>query len=547
MDLQRQLPTIGISKIVVRDIHRPSRGPALHGHLVWTAGEHGVEFLAYQTPDIDMCTAASKSAEAAGYKRWLAEESADARRELFERTHLPFWRPPFGYRRVVAFTEPSGKVRYTFEPIPEGELDIRKAYRMLLDGERRVDIARALGPQWNGDKLRDTLENPVYAGGLVYGRRVPTKHNPQGKATAWRLRRPPEYADEIVWNAVDPIVDRETWDAAQVRLQEASDAAREHRSVYGKQKRPLTGLLVCGLCGQVMAYHTRNKHRPKGTGIYYACPIKVQNLKARAQPCEGLILQTEGIPTALALKLCTELATSKVAQLILDDRERLHKARCSPKKSKARIRKLEAEKKKLVKFGRMLEGEAAKAAADELNSVAASLERLKREQKHAETSEVAKPTLKDIRAELERDRREIENALAAHAMVAELRKAVDGEEFAAVLDKVVPRAWEEAQKPPEERTKATFHDMSDDEQIETLSTFIGAMRGGPEHRRKASAMLVKWARHERRNYIDLERDGHPLIRKWVKRILVHSKEPPYTVELDCGETFEVYDKPMSST
>ncbi|UTI44490.1 recombinase family protein [Niallia sp. RD1] len=137
---------------------------------------------------------------------------------------------------------------------------------------------------WNTSKIQRILNNPLYTGIFVYGRRHKTKSK-NGKMT--HKANPPEKwvwsknieintDKEYFWNSqftikdydFPPIIDFETYLKAQHRL--STNKKLEPQRISHKNKYALSGLIQCGCCGKNMNGRT-DKRDENRTYQYYYC------------------------------------------------------------------------------------------------------------------------------------------------------------------------------------------------------------------------------------------------------------------------------------
>jgi len=85
-----------------------------------------------------------------------------------------------------------------------------------------------------------------------------------------------EYADLVIENYCEPIIDKETWDAVQSIVNEY--AHRRHlknprsHPTNTPEIYPLTGIAICDRCGSPMSGYTSGRNKITGTHYYrYAC------------------------------------------------------------------------------------------------------------------------------------------------------------------------------------------------------------------------------------------------------------------------------------
>ncbi len=171
----------------------------------------------------------------------------------------------FGYR-IVASGDGTERKRLEIDP---AEADVvRRIFAAWTSGHTQRSISEQLnrdgvksprGQRWTHMTVRSLLRNEVYVGALVFNRREWTRDSTTGKRgyrerprSEWRRRERPELR----------IIDSATWHAAQETLHKvrrASKAGERARPGY-----PLSGLLVCGACGEHMVLSG-------GERRYYQC------------------------------------------------------------------------------------------------------------------------------------------------------------------------------------------------------------------------------------------------------------------------------------
>ena len=168
---------------------------------------------------------------------------------------------------------------------------VRDIFTMCIDGVGFKGIADELnrrglmspkGRLWSFTTIKAMLENPVYRGDVVWNRRSESKFYRvrDGRADAMRPREESGRVERTVeddWivmpDAVPAIVDRETWDLAQVNVLERAKA----KGGTGKQTNRwlLSGVLRCGDCGHGYWGERKRKGHKAGRSVvetsYYAC------------------------------------------------------------------------------------------------------------------------------------------------------------------------------------------------------------------------------------------------------------------------------------
>lgn len=145
---------------------------------------------------------------------------------------------------------------------------IRRIFELYVAGTSPLKIASQLnkncvvaprGGLWNASTINGSrkrangiLSNELYAGRIVYNRQRFVKDPITGK----RQARPNPRTDWLVKEIPElQIVETDIWLAAQARRAETSHICLVHRR---RPKRPLSGLLKCGLCGASYIVSTRD-------------------------------------------------------------------------------------------------------------------------------------------------------------------------------------------------------------------------------------------------------------------------------------------------
>lgn len=182
---------------------------------------------------------------------------------------------PLGYRK-----EPD-----SFPVIIESEAHIiRTIFRLFTAGYDKNYIVRHLNThgyttrkekKFDGDAISYILENPFYIGKIRWNRRKSSSKNALKDASEWII------AD----SHHAPIIDRDTWDAAQKRL----EALRLSRSRYAHPvshtKHWLSGIVKCPICGNSLSYKAGYPHGKSGcvSGEGFQCLGYRKGLHADSQ------------------------------------------------------------------------------------------------------------------------------------------------------------------------------------------------------------------------------------------------------------------------
>lgn len=182
---------------------------------------------------------------------------------------------PYGYESYKLKAQKG----YSLKIIPEEAEVVRLVYQMYLHGSPETNglpagakrIADALNlmqipsktnGQWTPGVIRDMLTNCVYAGRIRCGRRKLKKTVRNGTI----IRSSPIQKDCSEYSGLhEPIIDIETYEAAQRRFEQRSNRPPFLDSGI---KNPLAGVLRCGKCGHALI---RRPHAPKETQDWYLC------------------------------------------------------------------------------------------------------------------------------------------------------------------------------------------------------------------------------------------------------------------------------------
>ncbi|OGR93719.1 MAG: hypothetical protein A2V88_00750 [Elusimicrobia bacterium RBG_16_66_12] len=197
---------------------------------------------------------------------------------------------PFGYRRVRIADGRAERTRLVPDPVEALTVtDLFTSYlrlrsvRALRKELRERGIRMPDGEEWYSQRLLYVLRNPVYAG-----------------IAKWR--------DVIRFGAYDAIIPRELFDQVQeVLRRNARLPARRVHSGY-----LLSGLLHCGLCGDLMHGYTRSVAR-----TYYVCRRYHSEGKA---VCAGGMIRTETVESFVLetlQKMLTPESVREGAALVL--------------------------------------------------------------------------------------------------------------------------------------------------------------------------------------------------------------------------------------
>lgn len=135
--------------------------------------------------------------------------------------------------------------------VPEEAEIIREIFRRFIAGDAMFAIAKDLtqrgvrthrGNPFENRTIDYILNNPVYLGKLRW--------TPTG-----RTRRNFKNEDSIIADALhEPIIDAETWDAAQARCAELKKSYKRYGKPSSERKHWLCGVVRCSACGATLIW-----------------------------------------------------------------------------------------------------------------------------------------------------------------------------------------------------------------------------------------------------------------------------------------------------
>ncbi|MBD8552809.1 MULTISPECIES: recombinase family protein [unclassified Sphingomonas] len=211
----------------------------------------------------------------------------------------------YGYKRMVRL-DAKGEVQRGLLEIEEGQAAVvRRIFAWFAAGLSSIQIATRLneegvpgprGGQWNastirGDptKLVGILNNPLYAGRLVWGRRQWRKNpDSEKRERRYRLRDRTEWVEVAVPEL--RIVDDALFDAAHAEIErrkrapQAASPAGETRA-----RHLLSGLIRCSCCGANYTISGKDYYRCAGQKERGTCRNRVS---VRKGPLETATLAT---------------------------------------------------------------------------------------------------------------------------------------------------------------------------------------------------------------------------------------------------------------
>ena len=228
----------------------------------------------------------------------------------------------YGYKRVIRLNAQGELIRGLLEIDGNQALIVERIFAEFAAGRSSIQIATGLnldgipgprGGQWNASTIRGdpkkatgTLNNPLYVGRLVWGRRQ-WRRNPDSEKRERRYR----LRDRAEWIEVEVpqirIVSDPQWAAVQAQLERRQNPNLGASPAGQKRKKHLlSGLIKCSCCGS--SYTISGKD-------YYRCAGQ----KERGTCTNTVSVRKEPIETATLSILQHHLLTDDHAQMFADE------------------------------------------------------------------------------------------------------------------------------------------------------------------------------------------------------------------------------------
>lgn len=274
-DFQRMIEDIKnglINLVIVKDLSRFGRNYVWCGmYIDEFFPKYNVRFIAIND-GIDTFQKNNNNNELSGFKGVMNDMySADISRKI--RTSFNTKRhngqfigafAPYGYLK-----DPNNKNKLIIDP--EASLIVKRIFEMRINGIGTEAIMRTLNDEgipcptkykqqkgstyknanivhyvWRAETVKDILRNPVYIGNMAQRR---------CERISYKIRKHKKIPRKdwiVVENTHEPIIDKDTYNTVQELL---------NQKAYGKTEKKtehlLSGLLVCGDCGNSITYRRR--------------------------------------------------------------------------------------------------------------------------------------------------------------------------------------------------------------------------------------------------------------------------------------------------
>ncbi|MHB8928859.1 MAG: recombinase family protein [Bacillota bacterium] len=229
--------------VVVHKLDRLTRSPRDLEYLLELTEQTGRGFRSVTESFIDTTTSQGRMmirllVTFAGYERELILERTHAGKlkhvTVKRLPHAPT--PPIGYRRE------NGTGGFVL--VPEEAAVVRRCFDLFLAGRGQGEIARVMKGVWPRKRwgrlvLHNILRNPTYAGFITFN-------------------------DIMVKADHEPVITEDEYRQVQAELDIRRNKTGDARATY-----LLSGVLICGYCGQPMRGHASG---PGHKWFYYVCP-----------------------------------------------------------------------------------------------------------------------------------------------------------------------------------------------------------------------------------------------------------------------------------
>ncbi|MFC2062244.1 recombinase family protein, partial [Elusimicrobiota bacterium] len=150
--------------------------------------------------------------------------------------------------------------------------------------------------------IRDILKNRIYIGELVWNKYHYDKTRKTQKGYSY-VKNPIEQWIIAKGNH-EPIIDREDFEQAQVKVNESKQARRRNRSSY-----PLSGILYCAKCNHKYLGHSAvSNHKTRAQKVWYRCSGPARSFIK----CDNRSIQSEYIEQKVAQILDCLLQSDKL-------------------------------------------------------------------------------------------------------------------------------------------------------------------------------------------------------------------------------------------
>jgi len=270
-----------INLVITKDLSRLGRNYVMTGQYTdFFFPQHGVRYIAvndgYDTMNTDNDIAPFKNVLNEMYAGDISKKVRSARRSSALQGKFMGSLPPFGYMK-----SPTNK--HQLIPDEESAPIMRRIFKLFSQGDSARHIAGILNSEnipspavyyyskqgkkhpnpkvsntWGSATIMQLLKNEVYIGNMVQGKRKVSSF----KTGLREFTSPDDWI--VVENTHEPLIDREVWNAVQMRLK---IERRRNKVSHTGEVSLFSGIAKCADCGSAMNFN-RKQQRGKEYMLY---------------------------------------------------------------------------------------------------------------------------------------------------------------------------------------------------------------------------------------------------------------------------------------
>jgi site-specific DNA recombinase len=259
--------------LVFKEVSRVGRDKQENPAIIGMFEQYGVRVVAindnYDSLNKDNITFDILSVLSEQESKKISSRVSSARKQKARRGQ---WggEPPVGYKVNRETKKLEVDADWKDVPVTVFDLYVNKGFGTFKVAEylNRKGIKTKNGNLWSRETVNKLLRNQAYIGNVVYGTRrnqLQREYDDTGKMTKKKVQIRIDRTEwQVVEHAHEPLIDKDTFDAAQ-RILLSKSHSRAPRRAY----HPLTGILFCGKCKEGMVCQKRS-HQGKQYR-YYIC------------------------------------------------------------------------------------------------------------------------------------------------------------------------------------------------------------------------------------------------------------------------------------
>lgn len=373
-EMMRAIEEGKIDCIVVKDLSRFGRNAVETGNYLERVFPFlGVRFISISegcdSTDAnagDTLAVALKNLVNEAYSMDISRKSGSVLREKQRRGEFigayasyGYLRDPKDVHKIIIDPETAPIVREMFRRAAEGEA-VRSILRwlntegILSPGVYRYQKGICLDKRFAGDTpkpwsqmtVKNMLQNPVYLGKMVQGRRRSQLY--AGKPD----RRLPPSEWTVVENTHEPIIDQETFDRVQAVNRAVKEKYRANLGKYdylGAEDNIFRGLIYCADCGRPMVCYKSVTCKGKKEAYRYICPHYANLLEKSG--CSYKYLPVENLKSVLSQFIAQEadLAVNAAALVSVRQSKRAPAVDLELTRAKSELKNLEMLRERLMR------------------------------------------------------------------------------------------------------------------------------------------------------------------------------------------------------